>query len=89
MCSAAPSHAVELPVSIPAHAQAARREASLLITPPCDWMEDLFTALDQVGLLSGSQVPAAGSVWAMLSPQRLSESFGLDGIVPGGNLQKL
>ena len=53
MCSAAPSHAVELPVCIPMHAQAARRELSLLITLPCDWMEDLFTALDQVGLLFG------------------------------------
>ncbi len=53
MCSAAPSHAVELPVCIPIRAQAAQREASLLITLPCDWMEDLFTALHQVRLHSG------------------------------------
>eukprot|EP00891_Asterochloris_glomerata_P009619 jgi/Astpho2/9619/fgenesh1_pg.00146_%23_52_t len=47
LTSAAPSHAVELPVCIPIRAQAAQREASLLITLPCDWLEDLFTALHQ------------------------------------------
>ena len=53
MCSAATGHAVELTICVPMHAETARREASLLITLPCDWMEDLFTALDQVGLHSG------------------------------------
>ena len=71
MCSTAPSHAVELPVCIPMHAQAARREASLLITLPCDWMEDLFTALDQVRLLSRVRCQQ----WAVSGPSPDHKGF--------------